>query len=207
MSSRHELRRGLERYGRRWLSEAQAEALLAETEAHLDVSIQARLELGDSAAVAERGAVEAFGSPRQIVGRLVEIRRARFQTLFLGLTTVGALGAAFAVLASPVLGSRLVTVTWIAFTAMFGGFVESSKHRRPWRPVLVAVVAFWLAFSAMCALWLRDFSIEGWLQPRQNGPVDPVHAAGWGATGALVYLGYLVLAYRMARPGSVRRRE
>ena len=200
----------LERLARetgRSLPASEADALVAEARDHLEASIQARLELGDEPEAAERNAIAAFGKPKDVVGRMAAINRARFHPFFLGCTTASALGAAFAVLASPTLGSRFVTVAWLVFSVMFGGFVKSSEARRPWTSVLVAVAVFWAAFTAICAAWLRDFTLEGWASPRQTGPVDLIHAALWAAGASAVYLGYLLLAYRMARSAEPKRRH
>lgn len=197
----------LDRRARRALAVKGADELMVDAREHLDASIQARLELGDEPETAERNAIWAFGKPKEVVGRMAAIHRARFHPFFLGCTTASALAAAFAALASPVLGSRPVTVTWFVFSVMFGCLVKSSEARRPWIPVLVSVAVFWSAFTAICAAWLRDFTLEGWASPRQSGPVDLVHAALWAAGASSVFLGYLVLAYRMARPGAPRRRH
>ncbi len=202
---RHELLDELERHARCSLSSEKTETLVAEAAEHLDASIRARLELDTLPEIAEREAILEFGNPKEIVARFAAVNRARFQPFFLGCVTFAALGAAFSVLASPVLGGHLVTVAWFVFSVTFGAFVKVSEARRPWLPLFVAVGVFWVGFSALCAAWLRDFSLEGWATPIQSGPVDLFHASLWGAAGAAIFFGYIVLAYRMARPPISRR--
>lgn len=190
----------LERRARLRLASREVESLVADAREHLEESIKARLELGDAPAVAQREAIAAFGCPKNLIQAANAVHRARFQSLFLGCSAVSGLAWAFAILASPVLGSWAVIVTGLTFFAFLGMCVEASKVRRPLAPVLVVTAAFWLAFTPLCAWWGRNGGTGTW-----TAPTDLVHAALESSGAAAAFLAYLLLAYRMARAARPRR--
>ena len=162
----------------RELSSVETQALVAETHAHLEDSIQARLELGLTPEEAEREAIAAFGARREIIAGLEGVRQVRFVRKRLWSVA----GVTFVLLASTVLFS-VTDWVWLAvlpFLAVGIGVLFISvlgfAARRP-APIPLALsgigssLACW-GFMSMAYLNLWSYGGVGYL-PR------------WGAATAL----------------------
>jgi hypothetical protein len=127
------------------LDPAMTRAVLDEIAAHLDASIQARMELGDSVDQAERDAVAEFGSARVLVRGLMPLRCSSWFDLRF-FTRVGL--AALLVFLGGYFGWHLTspdTATWIVAPCILLFLTvtvrESTRARRPQTVPILAIFA------------------------------------------------------------------
>ena len=132
----------------RELSTGETQALVAETRAHLEDSIQARLELGVTPEEAEREALAAFGEARRI-GQEVRRREPLIDRRFLLVALTSVVYWAWFGYGRSFPGWAFVPLVGTAF-ALHGAYLLASlKARRPQLLTLLLIfVPLWIAISA-----------------------------------------------------------
>ena len=179
----------------RELSAFETRALVAETRAHLEDSIQARLELGLTLEQAEREAVAAFGSPRRIVRAVVVpdlARSVRLRLRWLVLFYVALAAYSVTVLMNRDIGLASFAMISVPLVGIAYG---SFRSRRP-APVAILIVGLAATFTlnSMFALAIRP---DGFIVPRN--PLEYVIYPVYTCVVDLIFGGLGALAYRLCR--------
>ncbi len=172
MDNRIQFLTSLRTYAYRRLSDQQANALTDEINAHLDAAIQARIELGDTPAEAERSAVHAFGSPKVVVNRLAKLEtpKAKLHVPSLIAMMAGELFlAVLSMVVVPGFHSAWIDHIGVAFAvfAVIGCFVTGWRATRfQWKGFAFATFASMFLWSLM---WSTQYtSVRFSTQPELN---------------------------------------
>ncbi len=154
MPDRHEYLADLELRARKSLTREAADSLLSEAREHLDLSIQARLELGDAPRDAELQAIAAFGPSGRIVRRESALRRGRRQRPALVAMVLS--GSAWLPLALSQ-NAAWFALSALGFVAAALVFATSCEARRPRRTFAASVAAFWLLSTLLLAVFCGPY--------------------------------------------------
>ncbi|RYG24791.1 hypothetical protein EON82_09430 [bacterium] len=210
MLSREEFLRLLADEAGKCLPPIEVELLKEEMRAHLEESIQARLELGASLGEAERQALAEFGTAASI-GEEARRRDAKIDRGFLGVSMAVAAFWVGAFFSAPLSDSMkdLMMLCFIGLHVFFVAF--AAKTRRFQKEVLTGVLggawAFWAIKGALGYSMVPEEAYDNRALDFVREAIATIRLGGW--IFAAIYLGLYVFGFNLGRLGRLisRRRR
>lgn len=129
-------------------------ALVIEIAAHLDATIQARMETGETPDAATQNALNSFGDPKKIVASFAQVHTTKPPRIYLPflLSTLVATGLYSLAFATPA-GAAALALLVVLSVAIIWFIVESYRARRlQVLSLLVAAVPTWVAILAVLSV-------------------------------------------------------